>query len=127
MDFGPDEAIENFIEEGAQDAAEGGLEMKKEKTRRKMMAENRAILALIEDPNEAGICWLEQPDACSFTCFLCSQTVSTFSCICDHMDTNHPLDPSIVDTSPKDFSPAIHQCIACTKRFKKKNHLKVHV
>ena len=127
MDFGPDEAIEHTVEEGALDILEGGVEMKREKTRRKMMAENRAILALIEEPNEAGKSWSEQSDACIFTCFLCSSIVETFSRICDHMDNVHPLDPSMYETATEESPPAAYQCIACPKRFKKKTHLKVNI
>lgn len=127
MDFGPDDAMENTIEEAGPDVSEGGIEMKREKTRRKMMAENRAILSLIEEPNEAGKCWSEQPDGCIFTCFLCSAIVDTFSRICDHMDNIHPLDPAMYEGATEESPPAVYQCIACPKRFKKKTHLKVNI
>ena len=124
MDFGPDTSSSINVDDGV-DKTEGSLEMKRDKTRRKMIAENRAILALIEEPNEEGKCWADQQDACSFICFLCNETVESFRNICDHMDNTHPLD-SFMDEGAREESPAaVHQCIACPKRFKKKTHLKV--
>ena len=126
MDFGPnEETSDNFVDDDTLNVAENGAETKKEKTRRKMIAENRAILALIEQSNEEGKCWLEQVEACAFTCFLCTSTVETFSRICDHMDNSHPLESVPYEDSVEESHPAVYQCIACPKRFKKKNHLKV--
>ena len=114
------------MDENTSVVSQAGIENKKEKTRKKLIADNRAILSLMEQPDENGKCWLDQPEACIFTCFLCTSVVETFTKICDHMENTHPLDPEknsdILGESPS----AIHQCIACPKRFKKKNHLKVY-
>ena len=126
MDFGPNEEnIDKTMDECPTGVLENNGETKKEKTRRKMIADNRAILSLLEQPNEDGKCWLEQPEACIFTCFLCSSVVETFTKICDHMENKHPLDPEMYTGAMGESSVAGHQCIACPKRFKKKNHLKV--
>ena len=126
MDFGPNEGnIHKTVDEGTLDVAEGGIETKKEKTRRKMIAENRAILSLMEQPNEDGKCWLEQPDSCIFTCFLCSSVVATFPNIYNHMENAHPLDSAMCEVGTEESPVATIQCIGCPKRFKKKNHLKV--
>ena len=41
------------------------------------------------------------------------------------MENVHPLDEAILEASKEDPFVAIHQCIACPKRFKKRSHLKV--
>ena len=127
MDFGPNEdnIDKTVMDECASVTSEGGVETKKEKTRRKMIADNRAILSLMEQPNEEGKGWLEQPEACIFTCFLCTSVVETFTKICDHMENAHPLNPGMYGGATGDFPAAGNQCIACPKRFKKINHLKV--
>ena len=105
---------------------QAGVENKKEKTRKKLIADNRAILSLMEQPDENGKCWLDQPEACIFTCFLCTSVVETFAKICDHMENIHPMDPEKHTGALGESPCAAYQCIACPKRFKKKNHLKVH-
>ena len=126
MDFGPNEEnIDKTVGECESVISDGGIETKKEKTRRKMIADNKAILSLMEQPNEDGKCWLEQPEACIFTCFLCTSVVETFTKICDHMENAHPLDLGMFPGAMADSPTAGNQCIACPKRFKKKSHLKV--
>ena len=44
-----------------------------------MIAENRAILSLIQQPNEDGKNWLEQEESCIFTCLQCETSIATFS------------------------------------------------
>ena len=124
-DFGPNDIVKDQpANENAQNDTQSHV-TRKVKTRKTLIAQNRAILSLIETPNEQGLNWLEQKDACVFTCFLCSTSVETFTKICDHMENVHPLDEDTLEAAKEDFLVAIHQCIACPKRFKKRNHLKV--
>ena len=126
VDFGPvEEATSKNPNDDALETIEAGIETKKEKTRKKMIAENRAILSLIQQPNEDGKNWLEQEEGCNFTCLQCETSIATFSRICDHMNNSHPLNPALNENKDIESPLAVNQCIACPKRFKKKTHLKV--
>ena len=126
VDFGPvEEATSKNPNDDALETIEAGIETKKEKTRKKMIAENRAILSLIQQPNEDGKNWLEQEESCIFTCLQCEKSIATFSRICDHMNNSHPLNPALNENKDIESPLAVNQCIACPKRFKKKTHLKV--
>ena len=124
IDFGPNErGTDNPENEDA--AIRPETETKKEKTRKTIIAENRAILSIIDTPNDDGIGWLDQKDGCVFTCVLCSSVVETFSNVCDHMQNVHPLDQATLEAAKEDPLVATNQCIACPKKFKKRSHLKV--
>ena len=125
VDFGPNEGKKDKSLDENNSNITQNTEKKKEKSRKTLIAENRAILSLIATPNEDGLGWLEQKENCVFTCFLCSSIVETFSKICDHMENVHPLDEDTLEAAKEDPFVAIHQCIACPKRFKKRSHLKV--
>ena len=125
VDFGPRDSRRDKSSDDNSPNITQNTQKKKEKTRKTLIAENRAILSLIATPNDAGLGWLEQKDSCVFTCFLCSSVIETFSKICDHMENAHPLDEATLEASKEHPFVAIHQCIACPKRFKKRSHLKV--
>ena len=126
VDFGPvEEATGKDPNDDALETIEAGIETKKEKTRKKMIAENRAILSLIQQPNEDGKNWLEQEESCMFICLQCGASIATFSRISDHMNNSHSLNAAVNENKDIESPLAINQCIACPKRFKKKTHLKV--